>query len=394
MKTLQQEISTKWEEQQRSRQSLFNGVPNFQFEYTHDDIDVVLDTSSLLLTYAEYNHSTEVPRLASFIKELLPLYFGFDQAKFQQNIQSRFNTVTGDDEMDEDSSVPEDVFARSRKVNGKKDDLRRGVLERGRSGRPARRDKEDSIAASSRDTTPEGASAADDDLTGGAEVPETKVEPAEDVAQEKWVDHPTDGNAFNMRNLRPEEPYKRQIFHLYANLPVFCFFTMFFKLYERLKRLKDSEADVQQAVDRGMAHKAAMDLHMVDKLPSDFFYEVGPNCNYYSQMLRMMNESIQQEVEMSQVEETLRRYYLQSGYQLYQLDKLLSALTRFAIGIMTNEAKDKSWEIMQLFKKDRVHDQTTHQDEINYRKQVEKYCKEGDIYRFSFVSRCPYGFSR
>ena len=386
MKTLQQEMAVKWEEQQRARQNVFASVPSFQLEFTHNDVDVILDTSSLLLTYAEFNHSTEVPRLVSFIKEILPLYFGFDQGKFQQSIQGRFNSSNTDDDMEEDSPVPDDVFARSRKINGKKDDLRRGVLERGRSGRPAQRDKEDSLAASSRGSTPDGASAADDEVTGVTEGPERKSETIEDIAPEKWVEHPIEGNTFNMRNLRPEEPYRRDTYHLYANLHVFCFFRMFFTLYERLKRLKDSEPEVHQAVDRAMQHKAAMDLNMIDKLPSDFFYEVGPACNYYSQMLRMMNEQVQQEVEMTQIEETLRRYYLQNGHQLYQLDKLLSALTRFAIGIMTNDGKDKSWDIMQLFKKDRTHEQTTHQDELNYRKQVEKYCKEGDIYRFTFVS--------
>ena len=385
-KTLQQEIAVKWEEQQRVRQALFNTVPSFQLEFKTDDIDVVLDTSSLLLTYAEYNHSTEVPRLVSFIKEVLPLYFGFDEGKFQQSIQGRFNS-TADDDLDEDSSTPDDVFTRSRKANGKKDDLRRGVLERGRSGRPARRDKEDSIAASSRGSTPEGASAADDDMLGAPDAPEPKTEPTEESTPEKWVEHPVDGNTFQMRNLRPEEPYKRDSYHLYANLQVFCFFRMFFALYERLKRLKDSEPEVHQTVDRAMARKAAIDLNMIDKLPSDFFYEVGPLCNYYSQMLRMMSEQVQQEIEMTLVEDTLRRYYLQSGYQLYQLDKLLSSLTRFAIALMANDGKDKSWDIMQLFKKDRTHEQTTHQDELNYRKQVEKYCKESDIYRFTFVSR-------
>ncbi|KAF2235014.1 hypothetical protein EV356DRAFT_500937 [Viridothelium virens] len=384
MKTLQQEISVKWEEQQRARQMLYSNVPSFQLEFTHNDIDVILDTSSLLLTYAEYNHSTEVPRLVSFIKELLPLYFGFDQGKFQQSIQGRFESLAADDNLDEDQSVSDDVLARSRKTNRKKEDLRRGLLERGRSGRPARRDKEDSIAASSRGSSPEAVSAADDDPAGAPDIPAPKTEPVEDLAPEKWVEHPVDGNNFNMQNLRPEEPYKRDNYHLYANLSILCFFRMFFTLYERLKRLKDSEQAVHHTVDLAMGPKAAIDLNMIDKLPTNFFYEVGPTCNYYSQMLRMMSEQVQQEIEPSQVEETLRRYYLQCGYLLHQLEKLLSSLTRFAISIMANDGKDKSWDIIQLFKKDRVHEQTTHQDELNYRKQVEKYCKEGDIYRFNF----------
>jgi paired amphipathic helix protein Sin3a len=388
-KTLQQEIAVKWEEQQRARQVPYNAVPGYQLEFLSNDVEVILDACYLLLSYTEYHQTDHYARLVIFVKELIPLFFGLDQARFQQSINSRLNGSPAEEEADEDSPASDDTYARSRKVNGKKDDLRRGVLERGRSGRPARRDKEDSIAASSRGSTPEGASGIDDDVAAPS-VPELKTEPEEDSAPEKWVKHPVHDNVLHMQVIKPEEPYRRDVYHLYANLPIFCFFRMFFTLYERLKKLKDTEQEVHKIVARAMGHKPAIELHMIDKLPTDFFYDVSSTTNYYSQMLRMMDQVMSNEMDMSHVEETLRRYYLHCGYLLYPLDKLMSALARFAIAIFSNEGKDKSTEIVSLFRKDRAREVTTHQDELNYRRQVEKYCKEGEIYRFNFVSFRPF----
>jgi paired amphipathic helix protein Sin3a len=91
-------------------------------------------------------------------------------------------------------------------------------------------------------------------------------------------------------------------------------------------------------------------------------------------------------VDMVQIEETLRRYYLQCGWQLYSFDRLLTSLVRFSLLVVTNDSKDKSFDIYTLFKKDRVNDRTTHKMEITYRKAVEKYTKDADTYRITYVS--------
>ncbi|KAK5244226.1 Transcriptional regulatory protein sin3 [Cryomyces antarcticus] len=63
---------------------------------------------------------------------------------------------------------------------------------------------------------------------------------------------------------------------------------------------------------------------------------------------------------------------------------MLSALVRFGIAVLGTDGKDKTWEILQLFKRDRARAETTHEDELNYRKQVEKYAKDGDIYKITY----------
>ncbi|KAI9699199.1 MAG: Transcriptional regulatory protein sin3 [Bogoriella megaspora] len=388
IKTLTADMTVRWEEQQRHRLSQYQSVPTYQLDYYHTDADVILDVCSLLIRYLKVKEQGDVAAPIALVKELLPLYLGLDSKEFQQSLGRRRASLSPTGENEDSSPAPDDTSSRARKTNGKKDDLRRGVLERGRSGRPARREKEDSAAASSRGSSPDVTSGIDDDITA-ANGPEPKAEPVDDVGPEKWVEHPIEGNAFNMRNIRPEEPYNRESYHLYANEIIYSFFRLFFTLYDRLKQLKDSEQEVHKIVDRAMEPKPAIDLHMIDKLPTDWFYEVGPNANYYFQVLRMMHETIPNEMDTSHLEETLRRYYLQMGYQLYHLNGTnghLAHLAKYAKEMSPgdNNNKDRSSDILQFFKKDRVREQTTHQDELNYRRQVEKCVKEKDIYRFTF----------
>jgi paired amphipathic helix protein Sin3a len=172
---------------------------------------------------------------------------------------------------------------------------------------------------------------------------------------------------------------------MYANASIYCFFRMFVYMYERLLKLKESEDEVRRVVIRAKEPKAAQRLKMLDKQPEDFFKDTSSSANYYQQVLDMFQDQIQGESDMGFIEETLRRYYLQNGWQLYSFDRLLSSLVRFGLGIVSHDNKDKSIDIYNLFKKDRVNDTTTHKNEISYRKAVEKYAKDADTYRITFV---------
>lgn len=77
---------------------------------------------------------------------------------------------------------------------------------------------------------------------------------------------------------------------------------------------------------------------------------------------------------------------MQSGYPLYSLDKIITQLLRFAQNVLNSEGKEKSFDIYPTFKRDRVKDATTAQQQTNYRKSVEKMLKDGDLYRIDHVS--------
>jgi len=200
------------------------------------------------------------------------------------------------------------------------------------------------------------------------------------------MEHPGQGNFNQHREYTLNQSYEKKVHHLYSNLNVYCFFRTFELLYSRLLKVKLHEKEAHEDVRRQSLPKAAHELGLLDKVPSDFFADISPNANLYKQIVHMCDEVIKGDLEMSHLEETLRRFYLKSGYQLYNLDKMFTGIARFASNIFNGDTKDRSADIVNLFFKEREKDETTHHQEIQYRKQVERLVKEGDIYRITFVS--------
>ena len=287
------------------------------------------------------------------------------------------------EEAEDDSTMNEDHnVSRGRQgVNGKKANLLRGVLERGQNGKSNYKDKEDQ---DSKESTPDVFSMDEDTATSMDTPSEQPVRV--DAAEHRWMEYPTANNRGSRQDIDHSQPYKRDGFNLYASSNIYCLFRMFEMLYERLANIKANEKAVHEDVRRARIHKPAHDLKLVDKTPSDFFYEVGPNVNYYRQIMRMCEDVTKEQVDILHLEETLRRFYMKNGWQLYSFDKMLVAMVRFAWQILVSDNKDKSLDIINLFYKDRKEIETTHQAELTYRKQVEKLTKDADIYRITYVS--------
>ena len=392
-KTLQNEIQARYEEQKRARIAPWNTVPKYQFQYTFDDTEIILDATRLLLTYIDRSHAingADQSKLEVFVKDFIPTFFGLDREKFQQHMSDIYDSSPPNEDFEDDGQATEELSATRgrRAVNGKKTDLLRGVLERGRTGKPARKEKEGSAISGSKESTPDVTSTVDEDTAAPADSA-AESGTSMDMTDFRWMDHPTTGNFRGKRDVQPNEPYRRDNYTLYCNLNIYCFFRMFELLYERLAHIKANEKQVYENVRRQKAPKAAHDLRMVDRTPSDFFVDTGTRANYYQQIVKMCEEVLKTELDMSHLEETLRRFYMQNGWQLYTFDKLLSATVKFAISVLGSDTKDKSSDILNLFLKDREKEETTHQKELDYRKQVEKLTKEGDVYRISFVSLFP-----
>jgi paired amphipathic helix protein Sin3a len=373
-KSLTNEIQVRYEEQKRLQTIQELPQPDFQFSFSFKDEDVLIDVARLMLAFADNNNGADFSKVIPFIKEFVPLFFGIDVQKFEQRVHMSGQN-TPNDSGDDTPSPDEDVSQRGKT---KKGDLRRDVLDpRSKS----RKDKEDSLASASRDSTPEMGSGVEDEAAGDS----SNSNPRGERPSSHWVEYSAMPTAFGDKEFEHEEPYRRIEYNMYANASIYCFFRMFVYLYERLLKLKESEDDVRRVVNRAKEPKAAQRLKMLDKQPEDFFKDTSSSANYYQQVLDMFQDQIMGESDMNFIEETLRRYYLQIGWQLYSFDRLLSSLVRFALAVVSHDNKDKSVDIYNLFKKDRVNDTTTHKNEISYRKAVEKYAKDADTYRITYV---------
>lgn len=380
-KTLQNEIQVRYEEMKR----LDNATPGVlrgpQLEYVVDDPEVIVDATYLILRYVDETLSTDHPRLAPFIRDFVALFFGLDADIFRERIEEKLSRSPQNESEDPTSGGEETSSVKARKGLTKNSTLLRTALGRGR--KLGRKEREESNASGSRATTPDVASNADDDMAmDGQEEADAKQE----ANATRWLDHPTTGNKLGTQDINPNEPQKRESYRFWANTTIYCFMRLFITFCERLQRIKQAEASVRELVINAQRAKPAIELGIMDKVPLDFFEYTGPDADYYAQMLHKLDGCLQGAVEFSDIEDILRRYYLQSGYTLYGFEKLVNALARAAVQVMNSDAKDKSADIFQSFKKDRVRDIVTAQQQTDYRKAVEKMVKDAELYRIDFVS--------
>ena len=379
-KTLQSEIQVKYEESRRQAQLNPAVARQPQYEVTVDDPDVLADTASLLLDHVSFNLGTDSPKLFSFIRDFVSLFFGLDPETFQQRLENSRNESPSNENADDTLSGGEDTASKSRKGGSAKNNgLLRAALDR---GRPLSRNN-DSNASGSRASTPGNASNADDEM---AVDPIAEAENRQDVGSARWLEHPIDENKMAGKNVNPHEPQPRTTYRLWANTSIFCFFRLFLMLYERLCKLKNAEGDLREAVKNAQRVKPAIELGIIDKLPTDFFERTDEHADYYSQMLDKFRDVLRGDLEYPEVEDCLRRFYLQNGYQLYPFEKIIQTMARDADQIMKSDSKDKSADIYALFKKDRQKESTTAQQQNDYRKAVEKLVKDSEVYRIDYVS--------
>ncbi|KAJ5114445.1 hypothetical protein NUU61_000204 [Penicillium alfredii] len=371
-KNIQQDFQAKFEEAQNLRKSGWT-PKKYQSEFSFKDLGVLLDTTHLLCLYFDRTTNgfgTEPQRLINFLQDFVPAFFGLDREIFHEYMEELSSGATPAEELEDNFAADDASTASQKVVNTQKLDALREALER--QTEKSKENKQDG-ASTNHDETPVVTSATVSDS-----------EDAFNVAELKWMEHPGEGN-FNLeREYTLNEKYKKTEHHMYCNLNLICFLRTFEILYQRLLCIKEQEEDAREQVRRGLLQKPANDLCLIDRLPGDFFYDVDPKANLYKQIVRMCEEVIKGDIDQIHLEETLRRFYMQGGYLLYNLDRIFAAISKFVASIFTGDSRDRSSDIANLFFRERERDETTHRQEIQYRKQVEKLIKEGDIYRVTF----------
>ena len=378
-KALHSDIFAKYEEQRRQRQlKPAELIPNHQLDFSFPDIEVIYDCCHMLLTYLRtiYGHGDSA-KIEKFLKDFVPTFFGLDKDVFLARMTDVYSGTPPNEEFDDVNGNDETPSHRGRRMPNGKQTLLRGVLD------PGKQSKKDS-RFNSKESTPDVMLTDDDSNTPAESVSDQppRLEPSES----RWMEHPRE-----RQNLKLNEPFTRDSFSLYANLNIYCFMRLFSMFYERLLSLKALEDSVREDIRRATHYKAATDLKLIDRSPTDFFEDASPTANYYRQVIKLCEIALhsQTQSDMAKVEETLRRFYIPCGWQLYSFDKWLSNILKFAGQAVVNDAKDRSNDILNLFMTNRKEVQTTHQTEIDYRKHVEKLAKEGDIYRIVYVGPSP-----
>lgn len=400
-KALQADMNVRFEEMKKEEDKVpgsMRGKP--QLEVLVDDVDVIIDAAWMMLVHSELGPpGAEANKLGPFVREFIPLFFGIDEHTFVSGLNARMGQTASSDGMM--SGLDEPLGEKRGKKNGKATLLRQ-TLDKGSKGRFGRATREDSA---SRATTPDLASNAGDDgvLTDGTAVDvgaaTGATTPAADdphhkvpEATPRWFNYPLPTETPEGKQLGPSEPQQRSSYRMWANTPMYCFLRMFLFLYERLHKLKASEQECRDIVRHAKKPKAAIELGIVDKLPSDFFSQTDDRANYYDQVMQKFADVLTGDMDFVNdgVEDLLRRFYLQAGYPLYAFEKMIQALSRYSTQVATPEQngnKEKSYEVYNLFKKDRAKgNHISAVQAMDYRKAAEKLMGGGEEYGIDWVS--------
>ncbi|XDG08772.1 hypothetical protein ABKA04_008387 [Annulohypoxylon sp. FPYF3050] len=373
-------IKTKHEEQRRLRSSK-NTVPRYQFTYELGDREVILDLLRFMVLYGTNNghHSaTEKERIVEFFEFFIPQFFELPEDKVQDRLHD-IDRESGEEDADE--QVPAELTNGRSRRNGKKSDLLRGVLDPGRNGTKSRNQKEDSAASGSKETTPDAGSANEEEMP---DAPDDPV-PSEQ-SNERWL--PTVPRATVVKGdnslldadgeLKADGFFPRPWYNFFCNQTIFVFFTVFQKLYERLKAVKDSKNSVSEEIIRSKSKKPAKELGIaVNEI--DYFDENDP-ASFWPKTVELIEDYITGEIDENRYQEVLRHYYLKKGWTLYTIQDLLRTLCRLSLTCTSPDAKEKTPDLIQHFLNGRHNEETSYQTEISARKYAEKCIKDGDMF--------------
>ena len=380
-------IKTKHEEQRRQR-STRGRAPKHQLSYEFSDSQVVVDVLRLMVLYtsnsAQINSSnSERRRVSEFFEKFITTFFDIPYDVVADRIAD-IDRGTPDEDMDDATPTELPNGKGKRAVNGKKTDLRRGVLDRGRNGHPGRGQKDDS-ASGSKESTPDVDSVVDDDA---GEIAEDQANT--EVTNERWAAPPgavaitgTQPLAAEEVELKADQPFKREWYSLYSNQNIFVFFSIFQTLYRRFKEIKDSEEEAVFGGIQSRKAKPAKAIGILDDKSEVWSPTDGET--YYSRTLAMVDDLVSGEIEQLRYEDFLRTHYLKKGWQLYTITDLLKSLCRLGGLCASQDTKEKTPDLLEQFYHDRESKETSYNTEINLRKQADKYIKDGELFLIRWV---------
>jgi paired amphipathic helix protein Sin3a len=380
-------IKTKHEEQRRQR-STKGRAPKYQFSYEFHDQQVIMDVLRFMIMYAtnsgQINNSTsERQRICEFFEKFITTFFDIPDEMVADRIRD-IDRGTPDDDLDDIAPTELPNGRGRRAMNGKKTDLRRGVLDRGRNGTRGRGQK-DGSASGSKESTPDVDSMVEDDVAEAAED-----QAITEVTNERWAAAPgavaTSGTkplAAEEVEMKADQPFKREWYSLYGNQNIFVFFSIFQTIYRRFKEIKDSEDDAVQEGLLARKPKPAKVIGLIDE-KNDIYGPVDGE-TYYSRTLVLVEDLISTDLDQQRYEDFMRRNYLKKGWQLYPITDLFKSLCRLGGLCASQDNKEKTPDLIYQFYHDRESKETSFNTEINMRKQADKYIKDGELFLIRWV---------
>lgn len=380
-------IKTKHEEQRRLR-NIKPKIPRYQFSYELGDREVILDLLRFMVLYgmnSGHHSASEKERIVDFFEMFIPQFFDLPEDKVQDRLRD-IDRESADEDTEE--QLPAELTNGRSRRNGKKSDLLRGVLDPGRNGTKSRKEKEESAASGSKETTPDVGSANEEEMGDAADEHALL---ATEIPNERWL--PIVPRATVVKGINPlldsegelkaDGFFPRPWYHFFCNQTIYVFFTVLQTLYKRLKDVKESQQSVLDEIVRSKSKKPAKRLGIaVNEI--NYFDEDDPS-SFWPKTVELIEDYITGDIDDNRYQEVLRHYYLKKGWTLYTIQDLLRTLCRLSLICTSTDSKEKTPDLIAQFLSGRSQEETSYQTEISARTFAQKCVKDGDMFVICWV---------
>jgi paired amphipathic helix protein Sin3a len=243
-------IKTKHEEHRR-QQKTTGSAPKYQYLWQFEDKSIIVDVLRLMVMYvanASQHNNLERHRIREFFIKFIPTFFDISEDVIADSIRD-IERATPDDDSEDVAPLELPNGGRGRRIgNGKKTDLRRGVLDKNqnRNGNGKGRSHKEDSATGSKESTPDVDSVGEDDA---GEMADDQA--VTEVANGNWagVATPVDTRQSVLHtedlDFSADQPFSRDYYKLWSNQTIFVFMSLFQTLYDRLKDIKASEEEAR-----------------------------------------------------------------------------------------------------------------------------------------------------
>lgn len=120
-------------------------------------------------------------------------------------------------------------------------------------------------------------------------------------------------------------PRKRTAYSFYGNTNLYAFFRLYQMLFSRLLKMKEMSDDLDPIIPRSeQLNPTAVDLGLRDEPAAKVFTET----NRYSELVKLIEQFITNELDASDFEDKTREMYWTAGYLIFTVDKLVQALVK------------------------------------------------------------------
>ncbi|KAF8625181.1 hypothetical protein AX15_005490 [Amanita polypyramis BW_CC] len=383
-----------WE--QSGQSNMTHGSVGFQLEYSFQDTSVLFDTLKMVYSFLDRSQAQYSPQerrsVEKFLRAFIPRLCMYPVAEF--------NAACGPLEGGHDEDVMVLLDNPPPPVDGLHSGGRRSVgsMNGGNNciGVPASDLRRQLLRTAQEKSSSGRASAADSRAASPSALRSPKLQRGDNVngeggtcARDIWIQESTPLSADG-----PTSGVDRPFF---ANTTFYTLLRLLQLLYSRLLMCKEVGAQLAEQKHASLvANKVAVELGLDDPNgPSavlsqtmEVLGERGASeaSNVvYMYLLNACEKLFDNELDQATFEEHMRWFFGTKAYQLFTLDKLITALVKQVQTILSDGKCQDLWSFLQ----DAQSSETiTNQDVVRYRREAEKYVGPDDhLYRLQWVSR-------